>query len=258
MGDTGSTEGFGAWYGDKQGESGDLWHRTLIDPGLFRLLGPVAPGTRLLDVGCGNGYLARRLARQGAQVTAVDASRELIAQAHREEQREPLGIVYRVADAARLDFLGAGTFDVAIANMSIMDIEDAGSTFRGVARATRHGGRFVFSISHPCFDVDTRSGYTVELDPSGVSRVFRKVTDYRVLHSDRYAWDLGDGGVAVTVGYHRPLGWYAHALRDAGWVITDLDEPSPIPGFDSRRMRPEWLDCAPLHLVIAAQRAASL
>ena len=57
-------EQMAAWYDEKMGDEGDLWHRALIDPTLLQVLGPVA-GQRLLDLACGNGYLARRFARLG-------------------------------------------------------------------------------------------------------------------------------------------------------------------------------------------------
>ena len=66
------------WLDQKHQDEGDLWHRTLIDPSVFRLLGPVT-GQRVLELACGNGYLAHKLARLGAEVTAVDASPALIA-----------------------------------------------------------------------------------------------------------------------------------------------------------------------------------
>jgi 2-polyprenyl-3-methyl-5-hydroxy-6-metoxy-1,4-benzoquinol methylase len=62
-----------AWWDERQGDEGDLWHRTLIDPTLFKVLGPVK-GQHVLDLACGNGYIARKLARSGARVTGVDAS----------------------------------------------------------------------------------------------------------------------------------------------------------------------------------------
>ena len=70
-------EEMAAWWDEQQGDEGDLWHRTLIDPTLFRVLGPVE-GLHLLDLACGNGYIARKLARSGARVTAVDASAPII------------------------------------------------------------------------------------------------------------------------------------------------------------------------------------
>jgi len=49
------------WYDAKQGDTGDFWHRTLIDPTFLRVVGDVR-GLYVLDLGCGNGYLSRRFA----------------------------------------------------------------------------------------------------------------------------------------------------------------------------------------------------
>lgn len=67
-------EELAAWYDEKMGDEGDLWHRTLIDTGLLQVLGPVR-GLELLDLGCGNGYLCRRFAREGARVTGATPRR---------------------------------------------------------------------------------------------------------------------------------------------------------------------------------------
>src|SRR5215211_149204 len=69
-----------AWWDEKQGEEGDRWHRTLIDPVLERVLGDVE-GVRVLEVASGNGYLARRFARRGARVTAGDGSEGMLERA---------------------------------------------------------------------------------------------------------------------------------------------------------------------------------
>jgi SAM-dependent methyltransferase len=246
-------DGFGAWYDEKQGDTGDLWHRTLIDPGLFARIGSVSPGTRVLDLGCGNGYIARRLARAGARVVGVDQSSELLERARTWEAKEPLGVTYHQTDAANLPMLPGRSFDLGVANMSLVDIDDAAGAMREMGRVLVPGGRFVFSVSHPCFDVDTRSEYLldVSLDPP---TVYRKVAGYREPHPDVYAWELADGRKVRTVGYHRPLSWYVKGLRSAGFVIVDVEEPSPLPGFASGRIQKEWVEQIPLHLVIEARR----
>jgi SAM-dependent methyltransferase len=249
-------EGFGSWYAEKQGETGDPWHRSLIDPGLLAMLGPLPSGTRVLDLGCGNGYLSRRLARQGALVTGIDNSEELLVAARGREAEEPLGIRYLQRDASRLDGLADESFDVALANMSLIDIEDAAGAIRETGRVVQDRGRFVFSISHPCFDVDTRSQWVVDADAAdpGTTRIYRKVTGYRTPHPDWFPWRLSPGKVAITVGYHRPLSWYAGELRSGGWVIVDLAEPTPTAEYEGHHVKKEWLEAIPLHLVVEARR----
>jgi 2-polyprenyl-3-methyl-5-hydroxy-6-metoxy-1,4-benzoquinol methylase len=79
-------------------------------PGERRVLDQVAMRSRVLEIGCGTGGLARRIARRGANVTAVDASSDVIAQA-RSLTASHLGIEYRVAEVERLAPRG---FDIVI------------------------------------------------------------------------------------------------------------------------------------------------
>ncbi len=245
--------GFGAWYDEQQGDDGDLWHRTLIDPALFARIGEVIVGTRVVDVGCGNGYLARRLARAGARVVGVDRSKPLVARARAREEQQPLRIVYHVTDAGRMEMLRGRSFDLAVANMALMDIENAEGAIRQVGRLLRPRGRFVFSISHPCFDVDTRSAWQVE-QRAGQLAVFRKVTGYRRPHADTFRWSLPHGRTAETRGYHRPLVWYVKRLRSSGLVLIDMEEPFPSREFVGRTVQRDWLEELPLHLVVEARR----
>ena len=62
-----------AWFDESQGDEGDLWHRTLIYPGILKVIGQVT-GREILDVGCGNGSLVRILARMENRVTGTDGS----------------------------------------------------------------------------------------------------------------------------------------------------------------------------------------
>ena len=112
------------WYDIKQGDRGDLWHRTLIDPVLLRVIGSCR-GKEVLDFGCGNGYLSRRLARRGASVTAVDASPRMIRNARGHDPRNSLGVKYLRSDATNLKGVPDAKFDLVFANMSLMDMADA-------------------------------------------------------------------------------------------------------------------------------------
>ena len=241
-----------AWYDEQQGDDGDLWHRSLIDPPLLRLVGAVA-GLRVLDLACGNGYLARRFAHMGARVTAVDASAPIIEAARRRESSAPLGIAYHVADAARLEMLGDGEFDVAACNMALMDIEDASGTIREAGRVLRSGGRLVATLSHPCFDVPGASAWVVERMDFNTS-VWRKVGRYRDVFAGTCPWHGPGGQVLRTPIYHRPLSWYVRALRAAGFALTAFEEAEPTEEFAAGSPQAPWIAEIPLHCAIEARK----
>jgi len=55
-----------------------------------------------------------------------------------------------------------GAFDLVVCNMALMDIENAAGAIQEVARVLRQKGRFVASLSHPCFDKVNTSGWAIE------------------------------------------------------------------------------------------------
>src|SRR5947208_302965 len=100
----------------------DVYRDYLNTPAFFAML-PDVHGLVGLDIGCGEGHNTRLLANRGARVTAVDIAEVFIAYAQQEEEREPLGIDYRVASAVALPFAEV-TFDFATGYMSFMDIPE--------------------------------------------------------------------------------------------------------------------------------------
>jgi 2-polyprenyl-3-methyl-5-hydroxy-6-metoxy-1,4-benzoquinol methylase len=108
-----------------------------IDPIARRWVAGVAMRSRVLEIGCGTGALARLLARRGAHVTAIDVA-PLIDLA-RSRTPSHLGIDYRVGELSRLSPRG---FDVAIAVNALhaLPLADA---FARIAAAIRPGGHIV-------------------------------------------------------------------------------------------------------------------
>lgn len=241
------------WWDSQLGDEGDLWHRTLIDPPLLQLAGGLS-GKRVLDLACGNGYLSRRFARQGATVTGVDASVPLIERARARETQEPCGITYHVADAAQLSMLADGNaFDVVICNMALMDIEQADLAIAEVARVLKESGRLVFSVPHPCFDKYGTSGWEIEqIYPT--TTIWRKMSRYREIAAADVPWLRLPDQVVYTRAYHRPLSWYVRTLRDAGLAVTALEEPAPTEEFMAASQQGPWIAEIPLHCVIEARK----
>ena len=97
----------------------------------------IAPGARVLDVGCGEGYGAELLARSASQVVACDYAYEAVAHARAKYRDAAVGWV--VCDAQRLPFR-EGAFDVISSLQVIEHFPDTEAHLTGVARALVPGG----------------------------------------------------------------------------------------------------------------------
>ena len=84
------------------GESGDTTRQYLLNPALWHLLGEVG-GLRILDAGCGQGYLSRLLAQRGALVTGLEPAQPWYAYALQRERDAPLGVRYLAEDLSYWD-----------------------------------------------------------------------------------------------------------------------------------------------------------
>jgi 2-polyprenyl-3-methyl-5-hydroxy-6-metoxy-1,4-benzoquinol methylase len=123
---------------EQTARDGDFAKRHLLNPVLLRMLGNL-PGLRVLDAGCGNGYLSRMLAGHGAQVTGVEPGQSLFGFATEQEAAAPLGIRYVQADLCGLPDLGA-PFDTVVASMVLPAIPDWAGAMRPVCRCCGPAG----------------------------------------------------------------------------------------------------------------------
>jgi 2-polyprenyl-3-methyl-5-hydroxy-6-metoxy-1,4-benzoquinol methylase len=111
------------FWDEQMGASGNDFHLSVVRPSVERLLGRVE-GRRILEIACGNGLFARRLAELGADVAATDTSTAMLERARDHPSK---GIEYRLLDAAQPDQLAAlasGRFDAVVCNMALMDMAD--------------------------------------------------------------------------------------------------------------------------------------
>ncbi len=233
-----------AWWDARSGPRGTAFHREVVAPATEKLLAPRA-GELVLDIGCGNGQFARRLAAMDVRVVAFDVSEPFVERA-RAHGESPL-IEYLVLDATdekAVRALGEGRFDGAVANMALMDIADAGATMRAVARVLTPGGRFVFTVIHPSFGYAVplgRAGGLIERGAALASRVLPGPTRHAqnvidrlaaVRHAGRYLASrprrgIGIRGQPVAHWYfHRPLEALLAPAFDAGLVLDGLAEPA--------------------------------
>ena len=118
--------------------------------------GLVGPGVRVLDLGCGPGLVAGRLARLGCHVTGVDLSRSSLALARHAAEREGLAIDYRQLDFRAL--CDVRRYDVvlqAYGELSTFAPADRDDLLARIRRALVPGGAFVFDASTPALHPPT-------------------------------------------------------------------------------------------------------
>jgi ubiquinone/menaquinone biosynthesis C-methylase UbiE len=204
-------------------EEGDPNRKYQSDEVLFRLLGEVA-GRRVLDAGCGQGYLCRSLARRGATVVGVENSIRFYELALAYQEREPLGIVYYQGSISDMPYLVDNSFDAIVSNYVLMDVRDYEGAVHEFARILKPGGVAVVVISHPCFHTPG-SGW-LRIPPDSLRREERArwmVDRYFSRGMWREHWGPFD---TPFIGFHRTLTDYYHIFQSAGLRVTDLEEPS--------------------------------
>ena len=92
------------------------------------------PGERILDVGCGEGTLTKKILERGATVLGIDNSPEMIAAAH------VAGIDAVLLAAENMTF--AAEFDAAFSNATLHWVLEKEQAARAIFRALKSGGRF--------------------------------------------------------------------------------------------------------------------
>jgi 2-polyprenyl-3-methyl-5-hydroxy-6-metoxy-1,4-benzoquinol methylase len=217
------------WWDERVGEGGNRFHRELVAPAQLRLL-ELQPGELLLDIACGNGQFTREVGRLGVDVVAFDFSETFIERARSRTVDAGLtNIEYAIIDATdeeSLRGLGADRFDAAVCTMAIMDIAGIEPLLRGLTELLKTGGRFVFSVLHPCFNNVSCTMVVEERDRGG------RLEQERSLKLSRYASipplrGLGiEGQPEPHYYFHRTLQELFSACFRSGFVLDGIEEPA--------------------------------
>lgn len=229
----------------QQGDAGNAFQRLLIGPATERLLA-LEPGELVLDLACGTGTMARRMADLGARVVGADFSAGMLERARARSVPYGERIEYREVDATneqQLLALGAGRFDAAVCNQALMDMPIIQPALNALARLIKPGGRLVFSVPHPCFNgLGVRKAQTQQ-DRGG------EIVEQRAITLTRYITPVAArvqgivGQPQPHYGFDRPLSLLLGACFAAGLVLDGLEEPI----FEDASTAQHWYSWANFH-----------
>lgn len=234
---------------------GRAFQNLLLGPATERLL-RLQPGELVLDIACGNGAFSRHLAALGARVVAFDFCETFLERAQKRTTEHADSIEYLHLDAtdqSQLLTLGRERFDAAVCTMGLMDMTTISPLMSALSQLLKVGGRFVFSVLHPCFNSSDGFAKVVEEeDRDGALHTKRAIKTWRYI-TPSTARGIGVQGQPVPQYYfHRPLSLLFGAGFAVGLVIDGLEEPVFEPGHDSSKTL-SWEDFREIPPVIVAR-----
>ena len=183
-------------------------------PLVLRELGPLA-GKDVLDLGCGEGYVARLVARAGAQsVFGIDISAEMVRRAQSTAAcGAPCPMTFESGNATTFKDFPREKFDrvIAIFMVSYLSCAEMTTVFRTVHSRLAAGGRFIFTVPHPFLPYIRPLEKPVYFDSKGRDYFAGVDESY-----EGYIWRRD--GKAVPVSYmHKTFADYFNAFAAAGF-----------------------------------------
>lgn len=172
----------------------------------------------VLDVGCGTGYLTGLISNYARNVLGIDSSKTSINVAIKHND-----------NIANIDFMNEDinifsksneqSFDFVISHLVLHVIEDIDISLRNISANLKKGGRFLFSIPHPCFWALSREVGTWN---------FNKINNYKYnMPSVQQNLIKIDGKEFVTPYFHRPVDFYFSTLDKNRFAVERIIEPFP-------------------------------
>jgi len=224
-----------ALWDETIGAGGNEFHRLLIVPTVTNLLA-MQPGERLFDVACGNGQFSRQMAAAGVTVVAVDSSSVFLERAQAHTQNAGTEIAQRIrydqVDATDEEALLAvgeeALFDAAVCNNALMDMAEIKPLFSALFKLLRPDGRFVFSMSHPCFNGASARRIAYEENVDGRLQAVYAVQVSRYL-DEEVGLGTGIHGEALPHYYfERPISTLLRIGFETGFVVDGFEEPKYV------------------------------
>jgi ubiquinone/menaquinone biosynthesis C-methylase UbiE len=207
-----------SWYDKIVATKGHYYHQQVIIPNVLRLLGKKTP-SRLLDLACGQGVLARHLPK-GTHYVGVDGSASLIQSAKNYDPKA--SHQFLVHDLSQLLKLPTQDFSHATCILALQNLADPTPLLQTAFQHLQPKATLILVLNHPCFRIPRQSAWGIDE---------QKKLQYRRV--DRYMAELkipiqtqpSKGEVSEqTWSFHKPLSYFTTQLKQTGFAIDNIEE----------------------------------
>jgi len=209
------------WY-DEALEKSDSYQKELILPNLLRIINP-KKGSRILDLGCGQGFFSLEFAKKGAEVTGVDIAKELLDIAKENAVKAHVSNAeYILSSAEQLPVKAkSANFGIVVSVLAIQNMENISQVFGESAKALKQNGRLVVVLNHPAFRIPKKSSWGFD-EKNKIQ--YRRVDEYISESRSEINMRPGKADSPKTISFHRSLQIYSKTLANSGFAILRMEE----------------------------------
>ncbi len=237
------------WYKNLVKEKGHYFHEHLVIPKSLALLS-LDSASSLLDLGCGEGVLARSIPKN-IYYQGVDIAASLIAYA-KQNDRNPLH-KYAVGNVTKSLPIAKKDFTHAVFILALQNISEPFLALKNAAAYLKKGGKLLIVLNHPYFRIPRQTSWGIdEKNKIQYRRIDRYLTPLKIpinMHP-------GETKSPVTWSFHFPLSNYSKFLHDSGFVIAKIEEwtSDKISVGNAAKMENRSREEFPLFMAILAEK----
>ena len=188
-------------------------------------------GKKVLDLGCGKGWITKILAGRAPKVVGVDISEDMISVA--EANFTAPNIEYLALDGEKVSYIGE-KFDLIVSSLMIHASKSQKAmikTLRGCNKILKDNGELIILVPHPCFSDQNKRDYNTYTFFKKFN-YFKRDQKYKVRLKSNY-------GVSEFVNVFYNLQQYFEAFKETGFVVSDVLEPK-VPDYAKKKNPEAW------------------
>ena len=193
----------------------------------MRLLNIQDKNTKLLDLGCGQGFFIEKIidaTKLDLHIEGIDLGEDLLKIASEKfSQNKNINLVH--TDAANLGHLKDQSIDKVYSVLALQNMSDLDKVMAEVKRVIKKDGRCLFVINHPAFRIPKESDWLYNSALHTQGRVV-----YTYMSDKKYLIDMNPGRTAMgekakeTVSFHHPLQFFSKIFGKHDFAILRIEE----------------------------------